>query len=304
MKPSKLLLIITLMVFSTGSLFAQNNDIKARIEYEDAETAFQNKEYQKVITHLTEAEKHLGFWTAKIGYLKIITLDKIVNYGSSWNDNTAELYRQVKEYMSYADKNADKVDLDRMRELYKIEKKINYTKQRNEWEQMPEYKSGKEAYDNKNYEEAINLYKKAANKGNVRAMVLIGNLYREGKEIPQNYQEAMSWYKKAGNEGDSYSLARIGDMYGDGLGVNQDYSEAIQWYKKAADRGNITQMFYIAYFYYKLKNYTQAMEWYKKYYEVGNINAKNTAKEWIAKMYEEGLGVEKDINKAKEWRNK
>ena len=89
MKPYKLLLIITFMVFSTGNIFAQN-EMKARIVYEDAETAFQNQEYEKTITLLTEAEKLLGKWTAKVSLLKVQALNNIINLDGTdykWDSN-------------------------------------------------------------------------------------------------------------------------------------------------------------------------------------------------------------------------
>ena len=52
MKLQKLLLILSFMLFSVGNTFAQNNDMKARMEFEDAETAYQNQDYSKAVTHL------------------------------------------------------------------------------------------------------------------------------------------------------------------------------------------------------------------------------------------------------------
>ena len=166
----KLLLIIALLFFVANNIFAQNNEMKARIEYEDAETAYQNKEYEKAITYLTNAEKLLGKWTAKVSFLKIKALDVVINYSDEWNDNTAELYRQVKEYMKYADKNKANVDVDKMRDIYDIEKKVNSSKQMMDETEAQEFKNGKVAYEKENYEEAMNWFKKAADKGNTNAM--------------------------------------------------------------------------------------------------------------------------------------
>jgi TPR repeat protein len=414
----KKIILTTVMVLGfVVQGFAQNNDMKARMEFEDAETAYQNGDYEKTITHLTEAEKLLGFWTAKVAYLKIIVLDRIIDYGQEWNDNMAELYRQVKEYMKYANKSPDKIDTDKMREVYAIEKRIDGRKQEKEWEEMFEYKKGMEAFDNKNYEEAMSWFEKAADKGNAGGINDIGYLYHYGYGVKQNYTEAMKWYKKAVDKGNPSAIGNIGSMYlkGEGVvkdyqeavnwykkvadrgiavsmsligklyhtggnGVTQNYQEAMNWYKKAADKGNVSAMnnigtlyfkgegvtqnyqeamnwyrkaagkgnvsamyemgnmfrigagisknyteainWYekainagydykagamanIGYCYFQLQNYTKSMEWYKKAYEVaGDADTKRIAKNWIAKMYEEGLGVEKDKKLAKEWQNK
>jgi len=411
MKLQKLLLIIIFIVFSTSNIFAQNNEMKARIEYEDAETAFQNKEYEKAINYLINSEKLLGKWTPKISFLKIQALDIVTDYSADWNDNMAELYQQVKEYMKYADKNSDKVDMDRMREIYAIEKRIDGSKQVKDWAETEEFKNGKVAYEKGNFEEAISWYrkandkgnasamnslawyyiygkgveqnyqeamnwcKKAADKGNINAMSLIGYFYHNGQAVTQNYQEAMTWYKMAADKGDSSAMRSIAILYDDGQGVTQNYQEAMTWYKKATDKGdgtamnrmgclyrdgkgvaknsqeainwfkkaidkghvnsniyiaslykneknfreaihwfekgiqagfelNSSEMAHFGYCYFQLQNYVKAMEWYQKAYEAGDADTKNIAKGWVAKMYEEGLGVEKNKKIAKEWRSK
>ena len=77
------------MILSTGNIFAQN-EMKARIAYEDAETAYSNHDYEKTITLLTEAEKLLGKWTAKVSLLKVQALNNIINLDGTdykWDSN-------------------------------------------------------------------------------------------------------------------------------------------------------------------------------------------------------------------------
>lgn len=112
MKLQKLLFILTFMVLNTGNIFAQNNELKAKIEYEDAETAFQNGDYNKTIAHLDKARTFLGFWTSKISYLKIISTDKIIKYGH-WDNQFDELKQEITKYMKYANENSDKADLEK-----------------------------------------------------------------------------------------------------------------------------------------------------------------------------------------------
>jgi TPR repeat protein len=309
MKLQKLLLIIAFMVFSTGNIFAQNNDMKARIEYEDAETAYQNGDYEKTITHLTETEKLLGFWTAKAGYLKIIVLDRIIDYdyyGQEWNDNMTELYRQVKEYMKYANKNPDKIDTDKMREIYAIEKRIDASEQLKDWKEMPEFKNGQAAYEKESYEEAISWYRKAVDKGNGYAMVMLVWYYSNGKGVEQNYQEAINWAKKSADKGVVFAMITIGSVYRAGIAgeVSQNYTEAINWFEKAADKGSAYAMNILGLMYHNgdgvAQDYKEAINWYKKAADKGNADAMVN----IATKYREGEGVAKNYNEAMDWYKK
>ena len=51
---------------------------------------------------------------------------------------------------------------------------------------------------------------------------------------------------------------------------------------------------------YDANNMEKAVEWYQKAAEQGNINAMNE----LANMYENGLGVDQDEEKAAEWHAK
>lgn len=131
MKLHKLFLILTLIFFSTN-IFAQNNDMKARIEFEDAETAYQSQDYQKAITLLESAEKLLGKPTAKTEYLKILSLEKLIS-----NDNYQfEHLEQVRNYCKhYIDVFGEKTDQEKFKEVYKLNKKLEtYPKTKDELE--------------------------------------------------------------------------------------------------------------------------------------------------------------------------
>lgn len=336
MKTNKIIKIIAVLFFAVSNSFAQNNEMKAKIEYEDAETAFQNKEYDKVITYLSSAEKLLGRWTPKVSFLKIQALDIVTDYGV-WSDNTAEIYRQIKEYMKYADKNPDKVDLDKMRELYEVEKRADAVKKMKDWKETPEYKNGQAAYEKENYEEAINWNKKAIEKDNPVAMAALAWYYKNGKGIEQSdeeafnwskkavdkgvavtmvemgnilytkgsHTEAMNWYKKAADKGIASAMSYIGNLYGNGQGVTKSYSEALHWLKKAADKEIVPSMNHIGTIYYNggygvTQDYGEALNWYKKAAGRGFVASMNS----IGYMYHNGIGVKQDYLEAINWYKK
>jgi len=55
--------------------------------------------------------------------------------------------------------------------------------------------------------------------------------------VLQDYAEAVRWYRKAADQGYAIAQYDLGNMYDQGKGVPQNYGEARRWYRKAADQG-------------------------------------------------------------------
>ena len=77
-----------------------------------------------------------------------------------------------------------------------------------------------------------------ADQGDKNAQVALGDMYRDGKDVPQDYQVAMEWYLKAAKQGDAISQRYMGCFYDFGYGVFRDPSTAMEWYLKAANQGD------------------------------------------------------------------
>jgi localization factor PodJL len=87
----------------------------------------------------------------------------------------------------------------------------------------------------KDENEAMSLYRKAANAGHIRAMHNLGVLL-SARESPQDYSEAAVWFARAAQAGLTDSQYNLALLYERGLGVEQDLSRAYLWYR-AAGRG-------------------------------------------------------------------
>jgi len=107
-----------LLLLVSAALFAQNGEMKARIAFEDAETAFESRNYQEALNHLEEAGNALGKPSLKIEFLQILTLDKLVQQENYSYKHLADLRRLAK---SYLDKSTDP---DKYREVNNIVKRI------------------------------------------------------------------------------------------------------------------------------------------------------------------------------------
>ncbi len=86
-----------------------------------------------------------------------------------------------------------------------------------------------------NFNAAAREYEKAANNGNVDAMLILGDMYRDGKASNvEDFKKAGEWYSMALNKGCIDAAIRLGDLEKKRGSENR----AWEWYKKAADYGN------------------------------------------------------------------
>jgi len=206
-------------------------------------------------------------------------------------------------------------------------------------------------FDKGKYKKAIPLLEDLADEGYVKALVFLGKCYANGEGIEQSYTIAAEIYKRAANQGDlqakealdtlikegkvsartapqtvnaslaeadakykarwdkAYSLFFIDDKpknafpllealanegyaraqevmgicYSIGKGVKQDYLKAFQWRSKAADQGYVEAEKSLGYCYYNghgvSQNYAKAAEWWQKAAAQGNAQAKEMLEE-------------------------
>lgn len=92
---------------------------------------------------------------------------------------------------------------------------------------------------NKDIEEAIKWYRRAADKGNAAAQNWLGWAYWENiiKSRRRN-MEGFEWFQKAASNGCSEAQYNLGSAFEKGKGVKKDIKEAIKWYRRAAKQGD------------------------------------------------------------------
>ena len=94
------------------------------------------------------------------------------------------------------------------------------------------------AYNNKNYSKAAEIFLDEATRGNAQAQCNLGFMYGNGQGVPRDDKKAMKWYRLAADQGDALAQNNLGVIYFKGQGVPQDYKEAAKWYRLAAEQGN------------------------------------------------------------------
>jgi len=90
----------------------------------------------------------------------------------------------------------------------------------------------------KNQEIATEYYRKAAEKGHVRAQFNLGVRYANGRGVDKNETKAAEWYRKAALQGYAAAQFNLGVLYAKGFGVPQNDVLAANWYRKAAIQGD------------------------------------------------------------------
>ncbi len=186
------------------------------------------------------------------------------------------------------------------------------------------------------YEKAFNTYQQAASSGSARAYACLARMYEAGIYVEQSLVEAFEFYKKGADLGDSTSMfalgkyyekgmvpdyvepkgievaveyytkasvldnheaiTKLGYMHENGIFFEQDKEKAHALYQKAADLGNALAKNFVGLYQYNRGNYKPAVELFKRSKELGCARAANN----LGMCYEQGLGTERDLDRALE----
>lgn len=92
-------------------------------------------------------------------------------------------------------------------------------------------------YEKKEFEKAFYLFEIAAEKGNSRALYMLGMILSE-----YDHTKALEYYQKAYEKGLAIAAYALGFAYEEGLGTEVDYTKAIEYYTFAAENGDIEAM--------------------------------------------------------------
>jgi TPR repeat protein len=93
---------------------------------------------------------------------------------------------------------------------------------------------------------AIHFYERAANLGNARAPVILGNIFATGIQGKPDYEQAVKWYRKAADQGDPNAQFGLGVRYALGQGVAADMQKAQRLFTSAADQGQADAQYALA----------------------------------------------------------
>jgi TPR repeat protein len=88
-------------------------------------------------------------------------------------------------------------------------------------------------------EQAIQLYRSAAEQGNPGGELVLGQRYASGEGVEQSFEEALMWINRAVDQEHPEALLFLGEMYElGGIGLEKDMQEATRLWRRAAELGN------------------------------------------------------------------
>jgi len=149
-----------------------------------------------------------------------------------------------------------------------------------------------------NFDSAALWWRKAAEQGWAESQHNIGYAYRVGKGVPLDLAQGLEWTRKASAQGFSISTYTLSEYYATGKGVEADQERAFAFCKQAAQEGFGPAQLRLAKRFEKgegiEKDLEQAVHWYQKAGDSGDSAAEYT----LGYMYMTGRHVPRDFAKA------
>jgi len=103
---------------------------------------------------------------------------------------------------------------------------------------MAGFTEGANAYNARNYSQALREVTPLAKNGHADSQHLLGLMYYMGRGVARDYKQAMTWHRKAALQGKADAQYVVGAMYYTGNAVPLDHKLAVSWFRKAAEQGH------------------------------------------------------------------
>lgn len=189
----------------------------------------------------------------------------------------------------------------------------------------------------KEYQKAEECFRKAAEEENFYAMYNLACMYYFGDGVEKDDAASFHWFSEADRHGDAEAANRVGIMLENGIGTEADPEAAFDAYLRSAEGGSLSGMANLGQSYLEGKvrqDVVSGLYWMERASKEGNGIASLAMGEYslagtygeadpaqakmyfergmqqkyapailrLADLYEEGIGVEKDLKKSAELR--
>lgn len=161
----------------------------------------------------------------------------------------------------------------------------------------------------KDEKKAVAAYRKSAEAGNAAAAANLGYCYQNGVGVAKNGAEAAKRYREAveaGGEDASAALVNLAELYENGDGVSKNEREARKLRSRAVELGNSAAALSLGTASGEARDYEEAASWYRRAFELAEAEGKpwsESVAAWarlnLGLLYENGVGVPKDVREAK-----
>lgn len=164
-----------------------------------------------------------------------------------------------------------------------------------------QFRVGQHFYIKKSYQDAFHWLSKAAEQGSADAEYYIAMMYESGEGLEKSPEKAVMWYLKSAEHGHCISQNIIGFKYLEGIDVPKDYDLAMKWISLSSQQGysralqNMGEIY--SFGYGADVDYEKAFDCYFK----AALHCCTISQYVVGIMLMEGIGVEKDEEKALFW---
>ena len=101
-----------------------------------------------------------------------------------------------------------------------------------------DFRRGLTAFNTGDYETALRVWRRLAEKDEPRSQAGIGFMYHRGMGVRADDREAAAWLLRAAEHGQAEGQLMLGILYYYGLGLAQSYVQAYAWCELAETNGN------------------------------------------------------------------
>ena len=159
-----------------------------------------------------------------------------------------------------------------------------------------------------NDDEALKWLTMAAHNGHASAQYELGRMYNYGWGTVKNSSKAFKWYRDAANSGHAYSCGALANLYRNGESVEKNLSKAFYWDMLAAKLGNEESYYRVGEAYLGgsgvNKDTKKAVLWLEKAFHTKDKLVSSSAAGMLGLIYQKGLGIPSDFEKAFAFHNK
>jgi len=168
-----------------------------------------------------------------------------------------------------------------------------------------DYRNGYKLYKEKNYIEAMVMFKVAAEQKYPAAYYCLGEMYNNGYGVAQDFAEAAKYYSEAVVLHHTLAKVRLGKLYLYGRGVEQNQKLAFALFKQAYKAGDRTACYYLGLCYESGWGVEQdsgkAFENYLICVQSGvEKEIEGACSYKLAVFFEKGIGINPNAEKARE----
>ena len=97
---------------------------------------------------------------------------------------------------------------------------------------------GFDAYQDKNYQLAFEVWKPLAENGDPIAQNSLGVMFQKGLGVKKNYNTSFNWFRQSAEQGYTPAQVSLGYIYDQGMGVPVDKVSAFMWWEIASLNGD------------------------------------------------------------------